>query len=96
MQLRYPGENLPLIDSIKTEAFVNGIRDSDIKLVVCCTKTITFAEILTFVLAQETARTISRLLVSKVRTMVVVEEHDRLLTEFKEMVNEALHHHGED
>ena len=30
VQLTYPGENHPLIDNIKTESFVNGIRDSDI------------------------------------------------------------------
>ena len=28
----YSGENHPLIDNIKTETFVNGIRDNNIKL----------------------------------------------------------------
>ena len=37
MWLTYPGENHPLIDNTKTEAFVSGIRDPDIKLAVCST-----------------------------------------------------------
>ena len=38
---------------------------------------------------------ISRPLVSKVRTMKVVEEHDRPSTEVKEMVKEALEENGQ-
>ena len=34
VQLTYPIENYPLIDNIKTEAFVKGIRDPGIKLTV--------------------------------------------------------------
>ena len=44
VQLTYPGENHPLIDNMKTEAFVGGIRDPDIKLAVCSTQKTTFAE----------------------------------------------------
>ena len=50
VQLTYPGENHPLIDNFKTETFVNGISDTDIKLAVCSTQKKTFAE------TQETAR----------------------------------------
>ena len=59
VHLTYPGENHPLIDNIKTEAFVSGIRDPDIKLAVCSMQKATFA------LAQETARTISKPPVNK-------------------------------
>ena len=48
VQLTYPGENHSLIDNIKTEAFVNGIRGSDIKLAVCSTQKATFAETWSF------------------------------------------------
>ena len=34
VELTYPGENHSLVDNIKIEAFVNGIRDLDIKLAV--------------------------------------------------------------
>ena len=54
VQLTYPGENYPLIDNFKTKAFVNGIRDPDVKLAVC------FAQNTTFALAQENAHTIWR------------------------------------
>ena len=37
VQITYPGENHLLIDNFKIEAFVNGIRDPDIKLTVCST-----------------------------------------------------------
>ena len=89
VQLTYPGENHPLIDNIKTEAFVNDIRDPDIKLAVCSTQKTTFAETVAFVLAQETARTISRPPVSKVRKMEVVEEEETLLNKLKEMLNQV-------
>ena len=35
VQLTYLGEKHPLVDNFKTETFVNGIRDTDIKLAVC-------------------------------------------------------------
>ena len=63
-----------MIDNIRTEAFVSGIRDPDIKLAVCSTQKTNFAETVAFALAQETARTISRPVVSKVRIMEVVQE----------------------
>ena len=63
-----------MIDNIKTEAFVNRIRDSDIELAVCSTQKTTFAEAVPFALGQETAHIISRPPVSKVRKMEVVEE----------------------
>ena len=37
VQLAYPGKNHPLIDFYKTEVFIYGIRDPDIKLAVCST-----------------------------------------------------------
>ena len=70
-----------MIDNIKAEAFVNGICDPDIKLAVCSARKTAFA------LAQETARTISRPPVSKVRKMIV-EEDERLLSKVKEMVKQ--------
>ena len=72
VQPTYPGENHPLVDNIKTVAFFSGIRDPDIKLAVCSTHKITFA------LAQETARTVSRSPVGKVLKMKVVEAEESL------------------
>ena len=74
MQFIYPGENHPLIEHFKAEAFVNGIRDPDIKLSVCSTQMTTFAETVAFALTQESARTISIPQLSKVRKMKGVEE----------------------
>ena len=82
-----------MIDNIKTEAFVNGIRDPDIKLAVCSTQKTTFAETVAFALAQETVRTISRPPVNK---MEVVEEDERLLSKVKEMVKQALEENGQN
>ena len=89
VQFTYPGENLPLIDNIKTGAFHNGIRDPDIKLAVSSTQKTTFAETEAFALALETARTISRPPVNKVRKMKVVEEEESLLNELKEMLKQV-------
>ena len=86
VQLIYPGENHPLIDNIKTEAFVSCTRDPDIKLAVCSTQKTTFAETVTFALLQETARTISRPPISKVRKMEVVEEDECILSKIKEIL----------
>ena len=47
--------------------------DPDNKLAACSTQKTTFAETVSFALAQETARTISRPLVSKVQKMEVVK-----------------------
>ena len=44
VQLTYPGKNHPLIDNIKTETFVGGIDDPDIKLAVCSMQKTTFGE----------------------------------------------------
>ena len=76
--LTYPGETTPLIDNFKTKAFANGIRVPDIKLAVFSSQKKSFA------LAQETARTILRPPVSKVRKMEIVEE-DSLLNKLREM-----------
>ena len=89
VQLTYPGENHPLIDNIKTEVFVSGIRDPDIKLAVCFTQKTTFAETVAFALGQETARRISRPPVSKVRKMDVVDEEESLLNKLKEMLRQV-------
>ena len=51
-QLADPGENHELIDNYKTEVFVYGIRDPDIKLAVCSTLKRNFAETVAFSLAQ--------------------------------------------
>ena len=58
VQLTYPGKNHLLIDNIKTESFVNGIRDPDIKLAVCSTQKTICAETVAFALAQKTTRQI--------------------------------------
>ena len=44
VQLIYPLKNHPLIGNFKTEAFVNGIHNPDIKLAVCSTQKSTFAK----------------------------------------------------
>ena len=44
VQRTYVRENHPLIDNFKTEAFVNGIRDPDIKLAARSTQKTTFTE----------------------------------------------------
>ena len=65
----------PQLYNFKTEAFVNGIRDPEIKLAVCSAQKTISAEIMGFALAQETACTISTLQVSKViRINVVVQK----------------------
>ena len=84
VQLTYPAENHQLIDNIKTEAFVNGIHDPDIKLAVYSTQ-----KIVAFAVGQETARTISRPSVSKVRKMEVVEKEESLLNKLKEMLKQV-------
>ena len=76
--------------NIKTEAFVKVIRDPYIKLAVCSTQKTSFAEIVRFALAQEIARTVSRPVVSKVRTMEVVQGDECLLAKVKEIVKQAL------
>ena len=81
VELTYPGENHPLIDNIKTVGFVNSIRDPDVKLAVCSPQKKIFAETVAFALAQEIARTISRLSISKVRTMEVVQGDECLLND---------------
>ena len=68
-----------MIDNIKAEAFVNGICDPDIKLAVCSARKTAFA------LAQETARTISRPPVRKVRLMELVEEDESLLNKLRDV-----------
>ena len=45
-------ENHPLVNNFKTEAFVNGIRDPDIKLTVCSTQKTTFADTVVFAVAK--------------------------------------------
>ena len=74
MKLTYSAGNRQLLDDFKTKAFVNGIRDSEVRLVVCSAQKTTFAETVTFALAQETAHTISTLQVSKLRRINVVKE----------------------
>ena len=51
VQLTYPGENHSLLANFKTETFVNGIRDPDIKLAVCSSQKTTFTETVAFALA---------------------------------------------
>ena len=46
----HPEENYTLIDNLKTNVFVNGIRDPDIKLAVCLTQKATYAETVASVL----------------------------------------------
>ena len=74
VQLAYPGENHSLIDNYKTEVFVCGIQDPDIKLVVCSTLKRNFVETVAFALAQETARMICRPQIDEVRKVEAVEE----------------------
>ena len=62
------------MDNYKTEVFVNGMRDPDIKLTVCSTLKRNFAEIVAFALAQESTHTICTPQVGKVRKVKVVEE----------------------
>ena len=85
VQLTFQGENHPLIDNFMTETLVNGICDSEIKLAVYFTQKTTFAETRTRALVLETACTIFRPQVSKVRKMETVEEVECLLNKFKEM-----------
>ena len=77
-----------MIDNIKTGA-CSGIRDPDIKLAICSTQNTTFAETVAFALGQETARTIARPSVSKVRKIEVVEEKASLLNKLKEMLKQV-------
>ncbi|XP_073847838.1 uncharacterized protein [Musca autumnalis] len=55
-QLAYPGETHPLVDRIKIETFASGIRDSEIKFATYAAPIGTFAETVSFALAQETAK----------------------------------------
>ena len=68
-----------MIDNIKTEAFVNIIRDADIKPAVYAKQKATL-DTVAFALAQENARSISRPSVSKERTTEVVEEGECLFS----------------
>ena len=86
VQFTYPGENYPLVYNFKTEAFVNGRRDSDIKSAVCSAQNTTFAEIV----AIETARTITTPQVSKVLRMEVVKEKRCLLYKSRKMLKQIL------
>ncbi|XP_037820440.1 uncharacterized protein LOC119609656 [Lucilia sericata] len=91
IQLTYPGEHHPFLDIFKIEAFVNGIRDPEIKHAVCATPKPSFAETVSFALAQETAKIISKPQIFKVRNVEVVAENERnIVTEIKEAVLEAL------
>ena len=58
-------------------------------LTIVVSFTTTFAGTVAFSLAQETARTISRLLVSKVRKREVVEEEESLLNKLKKMLKQV-------
>ena len=79
--LAYQREKQPLLDNNKTEAFVIGIRDPDIKPAVCST--------------QETARVISGPQVSKLPKIEVVEEEESLLNKIKEMLKQVLEENGQ-
>ena len=69
-QLTYPGGKLPLVGP-------------DIKLTVCSAQKTTFAEIVAIALVQETARTISRPQVTKVRKIKVAEMEEGHSNKFK-------------
>ena len=86
MQLIYLEEK----HNFKAEAFVNGIRDTDIKLAVYPTQKTTFADTVAFVLAQQTAPTIYAPQVSKVRRTKVVGAKECLLYKSKKMLKQIL------
>lgn len=85
VQLTYPGENHPFLDQFKIEAFVNGIRDPEVRQLVCATQKLSFAETVAFALAQETAKLISRPQVCKVRGLEISAEKDSLANEMREL-----------
>ena len=87
VHLTYPGRNHPLVDNFKTKAFIKSISDPNIRLALYS------AQKTNFVLAQETAQTISRPQVTKVRKMEVVEED--LLNKFKKMLKQVLKEDGQ-
>ncbi|XP_065356144.1 uncharacterized protein LOC135950535, partial [Calliphora vicina] len=89
LQLTYPGENNPFLDHIKIEAFVNGIRDPEIKHAVCATPKPSFAETVSFALTQETAKIISKPQICKVRNIEVMAEDDRNIVDELKKVLEA-------
>ena len=72
MQLTYSGENHPLVDHLKTKAFINGIGNPDIKYAVCATHKATFVEPELFILAYDIAQDISRPQIHKVYGMKTV------------------------
>ncbi|XP_075168511.1 uncharacterized protein LOC142240690 [Haematobia irritans] len=85
--LTYPGESHPLVDRIKIETFVNGIRDPDIKCATYASQKATFAETVTFAHAQETARLLARPQIHKVRRVETQCEETQSVIE---LVKEAL------
>ncbi|XP_065356251.1 uncharacterized protein LOC135950648 [Calliphora vicina] len=89
LQLTYPGNNNPFLDHIKIEAFVNGIRDPEIKHAVCATSKPSLAETVSFALAQETAKIISNPQICKVRNIEVVAEDERNIVDELKKVLEA-------
>lgn len=91
--LTYPGESHPLVDRIKIESFVNGIRDPEVKCAVYVAQKNTFAETLAFALAQETARMLSRPQVHKLRMVGV--ESDEMVSEVDQLKNEIKMMRGE-
>ena len=91
VQLAYPGESHPLLEQIKIGAFRSGIRDPDIRCAVFATRQSSFAETVSFALAQETARIVSKPQICKLRGLEV-DTADEVLTrnDLKAAIKEVL------
>ncbi|XP_058976719.1 uncharacterized protein LOC131801788 [Musca domestica] len=67
--MTYPGEDHPLLDRMKIETFVNGIRDPEIKYATYASPKASFSETVSFALAQETARIVVKPQTHKIRQL---------------------------
>ena len=87
--LTYPGESHPLVDRMKIETFVNGIRDPEIKCATYASQKATFAEIVSYALVQETARLIARPQIHNVSRMeIVCDESESIFDSMKQLMEE--------
>ncbi|XP_073811775.1 uncharacterized protein [Musca autumnalis] len=80
-QLAYPGETHPLVDRIKIETFASGIRDPEIKFATYAAPIGTFAETVSFALAQETARMLVKPKAYNVRRLQVEDNNSQTVVD---------------
>ena len=79
------------MDRMKIETFVNGIRDPEIKCATYESQKATFTETVSFALAQETARIISRPQIHKIRKLETeCDEPKSVIDSMKEAMKQVM------